>query len=330
MQFSGNLKREEPLCWANFASGPPLGAKPAAPWPKSWIRAWNWPRSHCTRKQIWEQISVQTLWCVNTPIYCSVFHHLHARVARCSASCVNGAPEIHVEKTHFYQFSTNLLGRSFQFDFPIFRNLSGTRIMYRHQNRTEIQLSECTILKITWFSFWDLKIFISWRVLTKILHHCVSLRQNATCLRFQKTFPYQETHPRRRVSLKTVASPKNCRGRSSRNQWSWKDCCLLCIPREQNTGQLVFWSKIPTRFHMGWRVSQKDCYLTLFSGGLQSKSMELGGLLPVVRSKTKCGFYYVTSLETHSGTRVSHKDRTSPTLAQGPVKINGDWRDCID
>ncbi len=28
--------------------------------------------------------------CVNTPIYCSVFHNLHACVARCSASCVNG------------------------------------------------------------------------------------------------------------------------------------------------------------------------------------------------------------------------------------------------
>ncbi len=28
--------------------------------------------------------------CVNTSIYCSVFHNLHARVARCSASCVNG------------------------------------------------------------------------------------------------------------------------------------------------------------------------------------------------------------------------------------------------
>ncbi len=29
--------------------------------------------------------------CVNTPIYYSVFHNLHAHVARCSASCVNGA-----------------------------------------------------------------------------------------------------------------------------------------------------------------------------------------------------------------------------------------------
>ncbi len=29
--------------------------------------------------------------CVNTPIYCSVFHNVHALVARCSASCVNGA-----------------------------------------------------------------------------------------------------------------------------------------------------------------------------------------------------------------------------------------------
>ena len=29
--------------------------------------------------------------CVNTPIYCSVFHNLRACVARCSASCVNGA-----------------------------------------------------------------------------------------------------------------------------------------------------------------------------------------------------------------------------------------------
>ena len=29
--------------------------------------------------------------CVNTPIDCSVFHNLYAHVARCSASCVNGA-----------------------------------------------------------------------------------------------------------------------------------------------------------------------------------------------------------------------------------------------
>ena len=29
--------------------------------------------------------------CVNTPICCSVFHNLHVCVARCSASCVNGA-----------------------------------------------------------------------------------------------------------------------------------------------------------------------------------------------------------------------------------------------
>ncbi len=39
--------------------------------------------------------SHRTLWCclqpVNTPTYCSVFHNLRARVARCSASCVNGA-----------------------------------------------------------------------------------------------------------------------------------------------------------------------------------------------------------------------------------------------
>ncbi len=54
------------------------------------------PRSHRTRKQICPQIGVQTLWmllatCVNTPIYCSVFHNLHVRGARCSASCVNRA-----------------------------------------------------------------------------------------------------------------------------------------------------------------------------------------------------------------------------------------------
>ena len=29
--------------------------------------------------------------CVNTPMYYSVFHNLHTHVARCSASCVNGA-----------------------------------------------------------------------------------------------------------------------------------------------------------------------------------------------------------------------------------------------
>ncbi len=29
--------------------------------------------------------------CVNTPICCSLFHNLRARIARCSASCVNGA-----------------------------------------------------------------------------------------------------------------------------------------------------------------------------------------------------------------------------------------------
>ena len=29
--------------------------------------------------------------CVNTPTYCSEFHNLHARVARCFASCVNWA-----------------------------------------------------------------------------------------------------------------------------------------------------------------------------------------------------------------------------------------------
>ncbi len=36
--------------------------------------------------------------CVNTSIYCSVFHNLYAHVARCSASCVNWAPKcFHVE-----------------------------------------------------------------------------------------------------------------------------------------------------------------------------------------------------------------------------------------
>ena len=45
------------------------------------------PHSHRTRKQICMQNCVQTL-CVNTPIYCSVFHNLPTHVARCSASSV--------------------------------------------------------------------------------------------------------------------------------------------------------------------------------------------------------------------------------------------------
>ena len=53
------------------------------------------PHSHRTRKQICTQMSAKPLMLlatyVNTPIHCSVFHNLHARVARCSASCVNGA-----------------------------------------------------------------------------------------------------------------------------------------------------------------------------------------------------------------------------------------------
>ncbi len=35
--------------------------------------------------------------CVNTPIYYRVFHNLHAYVARCSASFVNGALECDLE-----------------------------------------------------------------------------------------------------------------------------------------------------------------------------------------------------------------------------------------
>ncbi len=49
-------------------------------------------RSHRTRRHICVQSCVQTASCVNTPIDYNVFHNLPARVARCSASCVNWYP----------------------------------------------------------------------------------------------------------------------------------------------------------------------------------------------------------------------------------------------
>ncbi len=44
--------------------------------------------------------------CVNTPIYCSMFHNLHACVARCSASCVNGAQKSSAAHALLSDYST--------------------------------------------------------------------------------------------------------------------------------------------------------------------------------------------------------------------------------
>ena len=64
--------------------------------------------------------------CVNTPIYCNVFHNLHAYVARCSASCVNGAQEN--KHTEFEGLLLRLMGRS---NLKFWRfSITGTEVRY--------------------------------------------------------------------------------------------------------------------------------------------------------------------------------------------------------